>query len=72
MGDFKTRLVDEFNELQKKRFKLSDFINTETFDSLSQTQRGLLRAQEGAMFAYEQILKLRLDDLGVDYANQIH
>ena len=69
MEDFKTRLVNEFNELQKKRFKLSDFINTETFGSLNKTQRGLLRAQEGAMFAYEQILKLRLDDLGVDYAN---
>lgn len=69
MGDFKTRLVDEFNELQKKRFKLSDFINTETFDSLSKTQRGLLRAQEGAMFAYEQILNLRLIDLGVKDAD---
>lgn len=65
MGDFKTRLVDEFNELQKKRFKLEDFINTETFDSLSQTQRGLLQAQAGAMLAYEQILNLRLIDLGV-------
>lgn len=63
MEDFKQRLINEFNELQKKRFKLSDFINTETFGSLSKTQRGLLRAQEGAMFAYEQILKLRLDDL---------
>lgn len=69
MEDFKQRLVNEFNELQKKRFKLEDFINTETFDSLSLTQRGLLMAQAGAMLAYEQILNLRLVDLGVKDAD---
>lgn len=72
MGDFKTRLVDELIELRKKRMKLEDFLNTVDFASLSRNQRGLLQAQAGAMIAYEQILKLRLDDLGVDYANQIH
>lgn len=69
MEDFKQRLVNEFNELQKKRFKLEDFINTETFGSLSLTQRGLLMAQAGAMLAYEQILNLRLVDLGVKDAD---
>lgn len=72
MGDFKTRLVDELIELRKKRMKLIDFLDTEIFSSLSRNQRGLLQAQAAAMLAYEQILKLRLDDLGVDYANQIH
>lgn len=69
MEDFKQRLVNEFNELQKKRFKLEDFIATETFGSLNKTQRGLLMAQAGAMLAYEQILNLRLVDLGVKDAD---
>lgn len=69
MEDFKQRLIDELNELHKKRVKLEDFIDTETFGSLNRNQRGLLIAQAGTMIAYEQILKLRLDDLGVDYAN---
>ena len=69
MEDFKQRLIDELNELHKKRVKLEDFIDTETFGSLNRNQLGLLIAQAGTMIAYEQILKLRLDDLGVDYAN---
>ena len=69
MEPFEQRLIDELIELRKKRVKLDAFTGTEIFNSLSQTQRELLHAQAGAMFAYEQILKLRLDDLGVDYAN---
>lgn len=72
MEPFEQRLIDELIELRKKRVKLDAFTGTETFNSLSRNHQELLQAQAGAMFAYEQILKLRLDDLGVDYANQIH
>lgn len=72
MEDFKQRLIDELIELRKKRVKLDAFSGTETFNSLTNTQRELLHAQAGAMWAYEQILKLRLDDLGVDYANKVY
>lgn len=72
MEPFEQRLIDELIELRKKRVKLDAFTGTETFNSLSRNHRELLHAQAGAMFAYEQILKLRLDDLGVDYANQVY
>lgn len=72
MEDFKQRLIDELIELRKKRVKLDAFTGTETFNSLKKTQRELLHAQAGAMWAYEQILKLRLDDLEVDYANKVY
>lgn len=69
MEDFKLRLIDELNELHKKRLKLVAFIGTETFSSLNQNQRKLLIKQEDVMLLYERILQLRLDDLGVDYAD---
>ena len=69
MEDFKQRLIDELNELHKKRLKLVAFIGTETFSSLNQNQRKLLIKQEDVMHLYERILQLRLDDLGVDYAD---
>ena len=66
---FIVRIIDELKELHKKRTKLEDFIDTEAFSSFNKIQRGLLNVQAGAMLAYEQILSLRLDDLGVKDAD---
>lgn len=61
MQSYQQRVVDEQNELQDKATKLDEFIKTSpAFASLNCTQRGLLKAQLGAMHAYGEILALRV------------
>jgi hypothetical protein len=60
MSDFKTRLVEEQAELEAKLTKLNDFNNSNKAESIDSIQRKLLLIQAGAMYAYNETLKVRL------------
>ena len=61
MQPHQQRVVDEANELEDKHSKLSAFIDqSPVFSGLDSTQKGLLKAQAGAMSSYLQILNLRI------------
>lgn len=61
MQPHQQRVVDEANELKNKCEKLSAFIEqSPVFAGLDTTQKGLLKAQAGAMCSYLQILNLRI------------
>ena len=60
MTTFIDRLIAERHELRDKIYKLSTFLDSDMFKSLSDIQRGLLERQEQVMIEYEEILKERL------------
>lgn len=63
MEDFKTRLVEEQAQLEEKLNKLDNFIVSEKFNDIEDTQRALLQVQATAMNVYNQCLKERLERL---------
>lgn len=63
MSDFKTRLVEEKQQLDEKRIKLEPFLGTAKFNELPEIQKCLLRAQSATMATYSQILDDRLSNL---------
>jgi hemerythrin-like domain-containing protein len=62
---FIERLVVEHNDLSDKIDKLSKFLDTNAINVVSKTQHNLLIDQHKYMVKYLQILKIRLEDLGV-------
>lgn len=60
---FFERLLDEKLALDDKVLKLSGFIDSEKFVTVSQYQRDLLVTQLGAMKLYANILFERIQDL---------
>ncbi len=62
--NWKERVSLEKEELDLKIQKLSDFIKTDRFFSLSENQRRLLWLQEAIMLEYSDILKERVQDNG--------
>lgn len=54
------RLYIERHELQEKTFKLKNFLFTQPFNELEETQQDLLVTQLGAMTAYQSILEKRI------------
>lgn len=67
MSDFKTRLIEERDQLESRYVKLGSFLNTPP--SLSIDHLYLLRAQYNAMGTYLCILNARLHALGVSNSN---
>lgn len=67
MSDFKTRLLDERIQLFEKVQKLDEFIDSEMYESISETQQELLVDQLSAMSEYLDCLEARLDDLDIRY-----
>lgn len=57
---WKDRLVNERDELEMKVSKLRDFVNSKTFDHVSDKQKHLLREQLHHMQCYLDILNDRL------------
>lgn len=63
MDDFKTRLVEEQVQLEKKLNKLDDFLLTEGVNKIDDVQKALLIIQATSMNTYNQCLKERLERL---------
>lgn len=61
MSDFKTRLVEEKQQLDEKISKLEPFISSENFPKIDQRQQELLKKQLPVMQQYSGILEERLD-----------
>jgi hypothetical protein len=62
---FIDRLIDEKKQLDLKLSGLGNFINSKSFENLSNAHRNLLRMQLKAMCEYSDILAIRLELLGV-------
>ena len=58
---WRERLTDEFNQLAHRLTKLEQFINTNAFDKLHNTDRELLVRQKALMQQLLDVLKLRLN-----------
>lgn len=63
MNDFKTRLIDEKNQLEEKLNKLDLFLVSEKVNSVDDVQKALLQVQATAMNTYLQCLKERIERL---------
>jgi len=60
MDDFKTRLRDEFNQLEDKLNKLNLFLASDKIANVDDVQAALLRVQVAAMSTYLQCLDQRI------------
>lgn len=65
LDDFILRLFLEYNELVLKLTKLTFFINSDNFQTLSGEDRDLLLKQQMHMEDYKDILKKRMIKLKV-------
>ena len=63
MSDFKTRLTEEQAQLEEKLNKLNDFNQSEKVKTIDPIQKSLLLIQAGAMYTYNECLKVRLENL---------
>lgn len=63
MSDFKTRLVEEQKQLEEKLTKLNDFNDSEKANEIDPVQKDLLIIQAGAMYTYNECLKVRISRL---------
>lgn len=64
MSDFKTRLIQEKNELEEKTNKLSDFMASHASGKLSEANLLLLQEQHILMDRYLNILIIRIELIG--------
>jgi len=60
MSDFKERLVAEQVQLEEKLNKLNEFNQSQKADEIDPIQKDLLLIQAGAMYTYNEVLKVRL------------
>ena len=63
MNDFKTRLIEEQEQLEEKLNKLDKFLMSEKVSEIEDTQKALLQVQATAMNTYGQCLKERIERL---------
>ena len=56
-------LIEEHHELKKKIIRLREFIKSEKFNKVSETQQYLIKKQSKAMAYYERMLSERMRDL---------
>lgn len=63
MSDFKTRLIQERDDLQEKTEKLVAFLHTDEAHVIPEIQRELLRQQHSHMYGYLSVLNQRLENL---------
>ncbi len=63
MNDFKTRLIDEKNQLEEKLDKLDNFLMSDNLSKVEDVQKALLQVQATAMNTYLQCLKERIERL---------
>lgn len=62
--DFKSRLIEEQAQLEEKLNKLNDFNQSEKVNEIDPVQKDLLLVQAGAMYTYNEVLKVRIAQLG--------
>lgn len=62
--DFKSRLIEEQKQLEEKLNKLNDFNQSDKVNDIDPVQKDLLLVQAGAMYAYNEVLKVRIAQLG--------
>lgn len=60
MSDFRSRLLDEKQQLDERREKLEAFIGTDAYRSIPVAQQTLLNIQAPIMLAYSQVLAERI------------
>lgn len=60
MSDFRSRLFDEYGELQRKIDRLKEFIAGDTYDTLPAIDRTDLKEQLKHMEAYCSVLSRRV------------
>ena len=63
MNDFRSRLLEEYSELQIRLEKLKEFILSPEFDALPEIDRKDLKAQMGHMQGYHDVLSHRTSRL---------
>ena len=63
-NDFKSRLIEEQKQLEKKLEKLNAFNQSEFYGTLDSIQQDLLFIQSGAMYTYNETLKARIANIG--------
>ena len=63
MSDFKTRLLEEKEQLDDKISKLSPFINSDKLSGIDKIQQDLLKLQLPTMQIYSEILQQRINNL---------
>jgi len=63
MSDFKTRLLEEKEQLDDKISKLFPFINSDKFTGIDKVQQDLLKLQLPTMRIYSEILQQRINNL---------
>lgn len=61
MSDFKTRMIEEYDQLSGKLVKLKLFLWSEAFGKLDNDAKTLLIQQAAHMDAYRRVLGLRID-----------
>lgn len=62
MLDYIGRLIIEQMELKERIRKINEFLKSDKFSALSETEKNLLKMQGNAMRAYLDILKKRLNN----------
>lgn len=60
MSDFKSRLVEEQEQLEERLNKLNEFNQSEKVNDIDPVQKSLLIIQAGAMYTYLECLNERL------------
>ena len=60
MPDFKTRLIEEKEQLNERIEKLESFVGSDKFSSISAVQQSLLNVQLQSMRTYSQVLVERI------------
>ena len=61
--DFKTRLIEEKNQLEEKLDKLDAFLVSDKADDIADVQKALLFVQATAMNTYLRCLEERIERL---------
>lgn len=61
MSDFKSRLVDEFEQLIERVQKLESFMGTEKYEEIDEIHQELLVEQHEHMTGYISVLMQRLE-----------
>ena len=61
MNDFKTHLINEQAQLEKRINKLDNFLMSDKIENIDDIQKALLRVQLTAMITYNQCLTERIE-----------
>ena len=72
MSDFKIRLLEERDQLLERTNKLDAFLDSDTFENISEFQANLLLLQYDHMCDYLECLNLRIEDLENNWVKELN